>query len=799
MTDQYLAEFAEFGGNDMDKRGWAAKSIARGTARRDVARLSDAIAAIDGTVQQQVCDNYEQLLDVAVMLNDQRGAILHVDAGVGQLVSSVERVKAELEAPYTKIKMRYTQVCRMHDAAELLQRVSRFVHLARKLNEALQSASPDLAKAAHCWAEINSLLKDSDLSGITVVDRELMWFSKVGDMLTGTASKLLSTGLENQNHTEIICALHVFYHMSTLADKVNSAISSILEKVSLSLSNTIALDKTFSSDLRASMSDMMTRGSLWTRFGQSVEVMYTSCCQAWCLYSLLGRTLDPSSRSTLLDNIQGAKIEVLLKTFWKNFCKILSDKFIDVTYNRGFIEATFIADYPKLVKLFYDFLSRLKREPSIIFDSEQDKALYACFSTLETAYLKNINARLTEHMNTYFQSLATNKGSYGASAVTQQSSSNTPIHNPTTTVLQTFVRTMVSELEAVQGVGDCTIGISVVQAVIVVLKLYMVKTKDLINTDPEAYQIRSPMNPTQVLNASQFQSLVHVHSSLLPLVDSSSFLLPAAKQILSIALQSIDTLADQCVARLFANQSRQLETFFLQMHNEDFSGAARTEDCSEYVGAVERQMSHFKVHYLNRYMPSATISSSSSSGNMCPQMASHLKSLASRTITSFIRSVSLIRPFGSRGRVRLPLDMAQLELCFGSITPLKTAGDVYKQLVALRQLVQRDITEFESSKECNSLPPSIVLHHLLFRTSQDVIPSPHVFHRMTLQQYFDWLEKHSEEEIWTAMLKPCLDSYAESVNQKGEKAFAGVYPIIMQLAPRLIAQWKAQSQDTRFP
>lgn len=68
----------------------------------------------------------------------------------------------------------------------------------------------------------DSIMREVDLSGITVVDQDLAWFATVGDMLSSTASKQLMSALESQNQPEIVGALHVFYNMNTLAEKVQN-------------------------------------------------------------------------------------------------------------------------------------------------------------------------------------------------------------------------------------------------------------------------------------------------------------------------------------------------------------------------------------------------------------------------------------------------------------------------------------------------------------------------------------------------------------------------------------------------
>jgi hypothetical protein len=131
-------------------------------------------------------------------------------------------------------------------------------------------------------------------------------------------------------------------------------------------------------------------------------------------------------------------------------------------------------------------------------------------------------------------------------------------------------------------------------------------------------------------------------------------------------------------------------------------------------------------------------------------------------------------------------------MCISRLQPARNTGDAYKQLRALRPLMHRELQEIADCPEAAILPPSAVMHHLLSRAPND-LQSPNTLARMTLAQYSDWLDKHSEAEAWSR-IKACLDAYAELVNKRGDKQFHSVYPLLMSLGPRLVASWEQQQQ-----
>lgn len=80
-----------------------------------------------------------------------------------------------------------------------------------------------------------------------------------------------------------------------------------------------------------------------------------------------------------------------------------------------------------------------------------------------------MQSRLNDLVNAYFQALAFSKGSTASLQIPIAASD----------ALQGFVRLMFQELEATKGC-DSAIAVSVAQMAVVVLKNFMVKTKDLV-------------------------------------------------------------------------------------------------------------------------------------------------------------------------------------------------------------------------------------------------------------------------------------------------------------------------------
>jgi len=97
-------------------------------------------------------------------------------------------------------------------------------------------------------------------------------------------------------------------------------------------------------------------------------------------------------------------------------------------------------------------------------------------------------------------------------------------------------------------------------------------------------------------------------------------------------------------------------------------------------------------------------------------------------------------------------------------------------------LIFKDSNSFLEANEVKELLSSNVLHLLLSRANSSLL-SPHQFKMWSISQYNDWIEKHSEQEIWM-LVKQCLDSYASLIDSRGESNYTLVYPIILKLGQR---------------
>lgn len=135
------------------------------------------------------------------------------------------------------------------------------------------------------------------------------------------------------------------------------------------------------------------------------------------------------------------------------------------------------------------------------------------------------------------------------------------------------------------------------------------------------------------------------------------------------------------------------------------------QQCSSYMVTLQQQIRHIQSSLLAKY-----------SGAWYHQA---VEKLAARLVYSFVRYMSLVRPFGEEGKLKAAADMAQLEFAIAPLHNVSHLGKPYQVLRSLRPFIFRDVSEIPESPEISTLPPSVVLHHLFARASPS-LQSPHI-------------------------------------------------------------------------
>ncbi|KXS11280.1 hypothetical protein M427DRAFT_138368 [Gonapodya prolifera JEL478] len=170
-----------------------------------IAKLEVQLDVLSRSIHEQVTMRHSELIQQVTGLADLSEQLKTLKEAVLELQGSVDRIKAKTTAPYNALSSLTTQLSRALVAADYLRKISRFLSLQKRLTLQMKSAaeapptnmtetSPgaigpsstriinsrevELGAAALTLSEIDALCLQSDLSGISVVEKELEFISQ---------------------------------------------------------------------------------------------------------------------------------------------------------------------------------------------------------------------------------------------------------------------------------------------------------------------------------------------------------------------------------------------------------------------------------------------------------------------------------------------------------------------------------------------------------------------------------------------------------------------------------------------
>jgi len=188
--------------------------------------------------------------------------------------------------------------------------------------------------------------------------------------------------------------------------------------------------------------------------------------------------------------------------------------------------------------------------------------------------------------------------------------------------------------------------------------------------------------------------------------------------------------------------------------------------------------------------------------------------VASYSIYTFVSNISLVRPLGEMGRLRITQDLADFELALeqlvvkggGTITLAQIdRGRAYAELRSIRQMLFWTGFENENATSafvCKNLlrenwikdvRPSTIFHFLL-TFAPNLLSSPHHSKRMSPEEYVKTLVNYNgsfddnETSAWMTMMA-CCDAYQQRESVDGGSHADGdkrVASVLMLLGPELL-------------
>ncbi|KAF9558993.1 Conserved oligomeric Golgi complex subunit [Mortierella alpina] len=214
-----------------------ANSIIHQSAKGDLdistslSSLSFSIDSLNKQLHDQVTTHYNDLLSQAAGIRELETVLETVKSGLKTLSNSMGRLSLKIKTPSEQIQTYTTQLERLQATSEMLRRVLRFLYLSKRLEMQMPGGELELTQAALTLSEVDTLLQESDLEGIHVVDQEVQNLESVRGRIVDSADMMLQDGMNSQNQAQVGSALQVFYSLKRLDLKIVAMTSYLSNKL----------------------------------------------------------------------------------------------------------------------------------------------------------------------------------------------------------------------------------------------------------------------------------------------------------------------------------------------------------------------------------------------------------------------------------------------------------------------------------------------------------------------------------------------------------------------------------------
>ncbi|XP_041513912.1 conserved oligomeric Golgi complex subunit 5 isoform X1 [Microtus oregoni] len=848
--------YSDFLNEDFDVKAYTSQSIHQAVIAEQLAKLAQGISQLDKELHLQVVARHEDLLAQATGIESLEGVLQMMQTRIGALQGAVDRMKSKIVEPYNKIVARTAQLARLQVACDLLRRIIRILFLSKRLQGQLQGGSREITKAAQSLDELAELVlfqlhwlcaltldsgwlsraalleklvscasssyrcqcaqlplhaaychssdylsQGVDLSGIEVIENDLLFIGRARLEVENQAKRLLEHGVDTQNPAQVGTALQVFHNLGTLKDTVTNVVDGYCASLEDSINNALdvkVLTQPSQSAVRGGpgRATMPTpgntaafRASLWTNMEKLMDHICAACGQVQHLQKVLTKKRDPVSQICFIEEIVKDGQPEILYMFWSTVTQALTSHFHAATNSSMFLKQAFEGEYPKLLRLYNDLWKRLQqysqntqgnfstsgiadlyvdlphmeddRQDMFMLkkpDYDPEKALKDSLQPYEAAYLSKSLSRLFDPINLVFPPGGRNP--------------------PSSDELDGIIKTITSELNVAAVDANLTLAVS--KNVAKTIQLYGVKSEQLLSTQGDASQVIGPLTEGQKRNVGVVNSLFKLHQAVTKVVASQSAFPSAAEQTIMSALKTVHALMGNAIQPLLTSVADAVEAIIITMHQEDFSGSLPSSGkpdvpCSLYMkelqGFIARVMNDYFKHF-----------------ECLDFVFDNTEAIAQRAIELFIRNASLVRPLGEGGKMRLATDFAQMELAVGPLCRrVSDLGKSYRMLRSFRPLLFQTSEHVADSPAVGDVIPFSIVIQFLFTRAPAELKSPFQRAEWSHARFSQWLDDHPSEKDRLLLLRGALEAYVQSVRSREGKEFAPVYPIMVQLLQKAMS------------
>ncbi|CAE6440006.1 unnamed protein product [Rhizoctonia solani] len=611
------------------------------------------------------------------------------------------------------------------------------------------------------------------LEKINVIARLVPTLDSSRKRINEEMESMIVEGLASLNQSVLAAALQTAFNLRIMPNVVQSLLVDLTEAVDLRIKSAFDVSRIakeisgndpppqptglmYRSRVRTAPTNLTApqwTNALWARLEQMIEEMAGCCIKVYNLEKVLKYKRDPTSQTSFLDEAMTVLESRPTTTFWSALARSLDKHSKEAAKASTFLQQTLSTGYPRFLRLFHDLFAKIAMHTDTIYTSNQQRYFLLsshCLSTNtlspdETSPETVIVLRSVSAFEQLYLSRSTARMNETIATAVRQ----TPPGAPEGLAIS---RTIVNELDSARF--DPLLVKSVAKNVGGALELLASRTDTLIVRDRSATSLVGPLGTAQqVLNAQIFTML---HTCWTRLNKLEGEFHEGVTLLLKLPIKKIERQCEGISEPLLSAIRRDLGLVLSRMHRVDFSksfeamASGMGGGASAYMKELTAKLGFLRNEVFSKF-------------SVAEVVQDWTINVAKNVIRIFVLNASIIKPLGEAGKLQLTSDMTELEFTLGSFVAdpsrrtgsLEILGDDYRVLRALRPLLFLDTALLSSPDDTYSLPPLIILHHIIVRSPYSL---PHTLHTWTEAEYVRWIEDHTPREA-LALVEACVPKW----------------------------------------
>ncbi|BGP41947.1 hypothetical protein JCM10449v2_005944 [Rhodotorula kratochvilovae] len=809
----------------------------QGDVSAALARLNFSVEDLNRQLKAEVTKHHSSLLLQAASLGGLDGDLSEVRRGLAEVEGGVTRLKRKIATPHQSLASSLLLLTRLRRAASLARRGQRFMVLARRLEgqmaeidgaaqkgagragaqvlangeKAGERRERAMAEAALTLAEIESLLTASDdvepadddpeallpIRSLIAVEAAIPSVELSRQHVVEEMESSVQRSLTDLDHPLLASSLQTAHNLSVLPSLTESLVADLNDLVFRSVkacfdmgslarevggkdgpvnaaSAFVYKSRTRNEPTQATLPQWAA--VFWARLENLVTDLGSICIKVYTLEKVLKLKKDQTTQTSFLDEAMTVLDNKPSALFWTTLARAFESQAKESARSSSFIQTTLSTGYPRLLRLFQEFFSKIAVHTDTVYtlaqQSPETVLVLRAIQPFETLYLTRSTNRLTEAVSSAFSISSSLTSSFSAR----------PPSVPTANEGLTTARAIVNELDAARF--DPLLAKSIAKGASRAVDTFISRTEGLVAHDHAATSLLGPLaTPSQHQNADLTSSLYHLW---LPLDRALAKHTESVKEILRPSVDRARSVYLGIVNPLILVIRREYSTLLSRMHRVDYSkeadaahphGPMSVGGASSYMTDLTDKLALVKDEIFASYRV----------GELAKEWA---LDLARFTVQTFLLHASLVHPLSEAGKLKLTSDTTALEFAVtqylaGHGLPLSSMGDQFKALRAFRPLLFLDLSALADPPQTADVPTLILLQHLLARAGIAALPLPYEVHGWTEAEYVRWLNEHHEEERM-GLIEGVVRRWEERGREGGEEAekVAGLVRSVLERVQR---------------